>query len=727
MPREIAPFRVTRPEAIKRLHDHLKDKPYLATGFNAAIETVQGVHMPCLLCDIEMTGETSVAATHLLRVLVMRNIEHVPSYYALRMRGNATYKGVTLGMASHLSEAHMLAIDTIRPSDLRPLTPERAAEMPLALPDIPAPAVGQRAIRLARESFLIDARHRMGEYLAQEAPRRAPKEYDGWWDDRVSSPDDDYISEDAVYLDSHTIQLKSTQDRGCLVRVVGAREAYLPFWILHCSWRGEKYLFTVNGLTGACVGNLPMDEDARQHGKLVTVMRPKLPTICAAIASCAIFLLLILALPDCPPAYAWAVVTPCELALIILVNSILDPHTNARTKDLISRKETRLRDEHARHELELRNADEPSSLPIPPEERGTRFTSEVERLEGAASLSKAYDLARGSNRTPGSREVASAHATSMIERAYWICDDFYATARPNDRDDCPCILRTFGPLEGSIIPLDEVCVSVSRSAVDHINKRGFFLCESGIVCRYVDILHGARTDFTRWEELAWARQPTQRCLTRTSPTECVCIAGKVAGLVLESRLTSSQLLALYDRLRNDAREVFPWKRVVNTSPDVAAMCVMAEIADSACQSHPLSTGEKEERAARELLRLPQLDRMDVLMAHVTTGEQDPTAFALTECGFACNDLRGDKGSDFVDWETLSALPEPTRDGPRIRAGHRAIAYYEETEEMAEALLDLCRKLHARSRESYRSDARAFLLAHRPSSRLPNSSVLAPVE
>ena len=34
--------------------------------------------------------------------------------------------------------------------------------------------------------------------------------------------------------------------------------ALLPVWMLYTSWKGKKYLFSMNGQTGKFIGNLPV-------------------------------------------------------------------------------------------------------------------------------------------------------------------------------------------------------------------------------------------------------------------------------------------------------------------------------------------------------------------------------------------------------------------------------------------------------------------------------------
>ena len=41
-----------------------------------------------------------------------------------------------------------------------------------------------------------------------------------------------------------------------------AKYALYPVWLLNTTWRGEKYIFAMNGQTGKFVGNLPVDRGA---------------------------------------------------------------------------------------------------------------------------------------------------------------------------------------------------------------------------------------------------------------------------------------------------------------------------------------------------------------------------------------------------------------------------------------------------------------------------------
>ena len=55
-----------------------------------------------------------------------------------------------------------------------------------------------------------------------------------------------------VTVENRSIRLKNGK----------AKYALYPVWLLNTTWRGEKYVFAMNGQTGKFVGNLPMDKGA---------------------------------------------------------------------------------------------------------------------------------------------------------------------------------------------------------------------------------------------------------------------------------------------------------------------------------------------------------------------------------------------------------------------------------------------------------------------------------
>lgn len=63
---------------------------------------------------------------------------------------------------------------------------------------------------------------------------------------------------DSVKVENSSIQLHGGK----------AKYALFPVWLLSTSWRGENYLFAMNGQSGKFVGDLPVDKGAARKWML---------------------------------------------------------------------------------------------------------------------------------------------------------------------------------------------------------------------------------------------------------------------------------------------------------------------------------------------------------------------------------------------------------------------------------------------------------------------------
>jgi hypothetical protein len=68
--------------------------------------------------------------------------------------------------------------------------------------------------------------------------------------------------EDDLYRDATKGRIDSAHKVGGHTEVeqTGHDLCALPVWHMHCSWLNEQMLFAVNGQTGKCIGNLPIDK-----------------------------------------------------------------------------------------------------------------------------------------------------------------------------------------------------------------------------------------------------------------------------------------------------------------------------------------------------------------------------------------------------------------------------------------------------------------------------------
>ena len=56
----------------------------------------------------------------------------------------------------------------------------------------------------------------------------------------------------------------SVRTESCSIRLSNARTKYAlyPVWLLNTTWRGNRYMFAMNGQTGRFIGDLPEDKGA---------------------------------------------------------------------------------------------------------------------------------------------------------------------------------------------------------------------------------------------------------------------------------------------------------------------------------------------------------------------------------------------------------------------------------------------------------------------------------
>ena len=222
VPSHVLPFSVSKSHAKEILEEHVAtvDKAYLPRDFAPDLEHVQGVYVPYFLFDLVVEGEVGAACTRTMR----RGRGSATYHYAASAGGVGQFEQVPTGASSHMPDGHMDAIAPFDLSLIESLSPEHLAGFLAEVPDKDEARLRRRAENLA-----------WGSMLAQ--------------------------GPDAI----HTRYPKLTSvgpaiGRWSKVQTEHATLCYLPVWLLHCRWRDEELLFAVNGQTGECVGNMPVDE-----------------------------------------------------------------------------------------------------------------------------------------------------------------------------------------------------------------------------------------------------------------------------------------------------------------------------------------------------------------------------------------------------------------------------------------------------------------------------------
>ena len=223
VPQKVVPFTVTRDEAVSRMRGHFQRKWYLSRKFSAEIEHLQGVYVPYYLYDLRVSGWGDYIGAHEVSTGKGGTVE--TGHVALHRAGYVDIAGLPADGSSKMPDGHMDAIAPFDLSQARDFSASYVAGFLAEVPDESAQACRPRVEARAREPF--------EERLAANA--RATRGVDSL--ETVASHAD--------------VELKDVTT------------CSLPVWLMHCTWEGHQMLFAVNGQTGRCVGDLPIDKTRR--------------------------------------------------------------------------------------------------------------------------------------------------------------------------------------------------------------------------------------------------------------------------------------------------------------------------------------------------------------------------------------------------------------------------------------------------------------------------------
>lgn len=242
IPDYVLPFAIEQRDAEARMRQHFDKKWYLPKAFNASLEHIKGIYVPYHLYDFDVQGW----ANYLGRESETRtdrdgNSHSVTYYYDVRRSGHAHFSQVPVDGSSKMPDAHMDAISPFDFNQLQPFSADYVAGYISEIADEDADTCAPRAIARVKQSFESD--------LASDARQGL----------------------DSVEVRQHETNVKETRRQYCM----------LPVWLMHCTWEQEQMLFAVNGTTGKCVGNLPIDTGKRT-GTIIGTLLGAL-AVCLAI------------------------------------------------------------------------------------------------------------------------------------------------------------------------------------------------------------------------------------------------------------------------------------------------------------------------------------------------------------------------------------------------------------------------------------------------------------
>lgn len=233
-PDYILPFRLSKGDAVQALRAHYKGKPFLPRSFTSAnhIEQIQGVYVPFWLFDGGAEGAASYRASN-TNVFETGDYEITETrHYHVVRAGSLAFEKIPVDASSKMPDDHM---DSIEPFDYAQLRPFSTAYLPGYLAD--------------KYDVTIDDSRDRADTRCRETLAQALR---------------DTVTGYGAYV---------TEREDIALRRGKVHYALLPVWMLSTKWRGQDFLFAMNGQTGKLVGDLPTDR-GRFWGMFAAIAAP---------------------------------------------------------------------------------------------------------------------------------------------------------------------------------------------------------------------------------------------------------------------------------------------------------------------------------------------------------------------------------------------------------------------------------------------------------------------
>lgn len=233
-PDYILPFRLSKDDAVQALRAHYKGKPFLPRSFTSAnhIEQIQGVYVPFWLFDGGAEGAASYRASN-TNVYETGDYEITETrHYHVMRAGSLAFEKIPVDASSKMPDDHM---DSIEPFDYAQLRPFSTAYLPGYLAD--------------KYDVTIDDSRDRADTRCRETLAQALRDTVTGYGACVTEREDIALRRGKVHY------------------------ALLPVWMLSTKWRGQDFLFAMNGQTGKLVGDLPTDR-GRFWGMFAAIAAP---------------------------------------------------------------------------------------------------------------------------------------------------------------------------------------------------------------------------------------------------------------------------------------------------------------------------------------------------------------------------------------------------------------------------------------------------------------------
>ena len=221
-PDYVIPFKLDKKAAKAALRKHFEGKRMLPKTFKTEnhLDEIKGIYVPFWLFDAQADGEMRFKGTR-VRVWSDNNYNYTDtSFYSVIRGGNVKFENVPVDGSTHMPDDLM---ESLEPFDFSQAVDFNTAYLAGYLAD----------------KYDVDAK--TSESRANERIKKSTEEF------LKSAVSGGYAT---LIPEKSNVSLTNST----------AKYALYPVWLLTTTWKGETYLFAMNGQTGKFVGNLPVDK-----------------------------------------------------------------------------------------------------------------------------------------------------------------------------------------------------------------------------------------------------------------------------------------------------------------------------------------------------------------------------------------------------------------------------------------------------------------------------------
>ena len=217
----VIPFKLDKKAAKEAYYKHIKGRRLLPKAFRKEnhIDEIKGVYVPFWLFDADVDADVRYKATK-VRMWSDDDYDYTEtSYYSVERSGDMAFSAVPVDGSEKMPDDLMESIE--------PFNMAEAVDFQTAF---------------------------LSGYLADKYDVSAEKSVERAHVRMKQSAEDVLAGTVEGYA---TVVPENTN-----VRMSGGKSQYAlyPVWILNTTWKGEKYIFAMNGQTGKMTGDLPIDE-----------------------------------------------------------------------------------------------------------------------------------------------------------------------------------------------------------------------------------------------------------------------------------------------------------------------------------------------------------------------------------------------------------------------------------------------------------------------------------